>query len=417
MNKFLSSILLAASLFVGIVNSVDAQTAAQWNYSFVGNNAQATYPGQIAIPQLGTQNCLGTTGGLVGPGTCSGLTPLAADNVFGNPTGSTTTPQGMPLVSCSTDTSGLTYNTNTHVFNCNANAGTPSVISLSSCMNAQYGVGNWTKYTTQGTGTDIEPAIVSCLATIKTNYGRGAIWIDPGGIWAIKTGIPAASLSGNYILGAGSQASEVVYQSATGNAFAWSGDVGHTGGGIRGIGIFLDSGLGTTSANGIQLVGNSTYQADQWELDDVYMSAIAGSSYWHEGIQIDGSARTAPQGTRVGSINNLQIFNCAVAGFYGKNLVQWTITNVGTYTGQTTAGMDFYVTGAGPSLTNSTQVTLSGIVVGGTLYLQNNSNVGLINVKTNNLTTDATATYANGYINVGGTTTGTFGTGSFVTIN
>lgn len=44
----------------------------QWSYSTPGGVPQASYPGQVSIPQLGTQNCIGATSGLLGPGACSG---------------------------------------------------------------------------------------------------------------------------------------------------------------------------------------------------------------------------------------------------------------------------------------------------------------------------------------------------------
>lgn len=68
--QLISGFLLAFTL---LINPAFAQGApAQWNYSFQNNNAQALYPGQVAIPQLGTQSCLGTVSGLITAGTCGG---------------------------------------------------------------------------------------------------------------------------------------------------------------------------------------------------------------------------------------------------------------------------------------------------------------------------------------------------------
>lgn len=290
----------------------------------------------------------------------------------------------------------------------------PGQISLSTCMDNFYGAGNWTYWTGPATGTDIEPALDACLVNIRNATLRGVVWIDPGESFALKTPIPPNDLSGNYLLGAGSQASKIIYQSSSGVALGWNGANGNTGGGIRGIGLLLDSGLGNTNSIGILSQGDASFQADQWELDDVYMSAIGASSHWYTGVEFYGNYRTAPQGIRVGSINNLQIFNCWNAAFYASNLVGWTINNLGTYTGSG-GGNDVYITGGGAALTNSVLVSLTGLISNGTLQLSNASNINLSGSTQNLNVTDVAN--AHGFLSVGGTVSGSFGSNSHVFIN
>lgn len=51
------------------------------------------------------------------------LSAIAADNLVGNPTAGSASPAVMALLSCSTGTSALTYNTTSHAFGCNSISG------------------------------------------------------------------------------------------------------------------------------------------------------------------------------------------------------------------------------------------------------------------------------------------------------
>jgi hypothetical protein len=95
---FISGLIQAALLSAMLLlapTGADAQSAAQWSYGFVGNNAQATYPGTVAVPQLGAQNCLGTdANGVFGAGTCGSTASITAG------TGLTSSGNCNPLTAC-----------------------------------------------------------------------------------------------------------------------------------------------------------------------------------------------------------------------------------------------------------------------------------------------------------------------------
>lgn len=66
--KVLKLLSLVTLMAVGVVPAAFAQ--AQWNYSFVNNDAQATYPGTVNISRLGSANCLTTVSGVLTSGGC-----------------------------------------------------------------------------------------------------------------------------------------------------------------------------------------------------------------------------------------------------------------------------------------------------------------------------------------------------------
>ncbi len=216
-------------------------------------------------------------------------------------------------------------------------------LDLCDLMDSRYSAGGWTQRIGVGVGTDIGPAIADGVANLRVlPGGRGKILIPPG-TWLMTTS--PGDLSGVYLEGMGSMASVIAYNNTVGGALPWRGSNGFTGGGARGIGLLLESGLGNTNAYGILLQGTATYQPDQMEFNDIYMSAIGGNSYWWDCFHADGSARAHPQGVRVATLNNVQLFNAHNIGFYGANLVQWTLNNVGCYTGTGPYGTSVIITG------------------------------------------------------------------------
>lgn len=68
--KVLKTLSAAAMLAIGLSGGVSV-AQSQWNYGFVNNDAQATYPGTVNIPRLGTVNCVAAVSGVLQPGTCS----------------------------------------------------------------------------------------------------------------------------------------------------------------------------------------------------------------------------------------------------------------------------------------------------------------------------------------------------------
>lgn len=281
----------------------------------------------------------------------------------------------------------------------------PGCVVLTEFMDARYGAGNWTPRTAVGVGTDIGPALADALDYLRANFGRGVVAIPPG-LWRMVNAPSAAQWSGNYCEGLGSQASIIVYDNDSGSPFAFSGAGGYTGGGIRGLGILLEDGHPTSTAQIIRLQGDSTYQPDQMEFRDIYASAI-GSSYWYDGFYAYGNARVAPQGIRVADLRNIQIFRCRNTGAYLSNIVQWTIDNVGIYAGQGT-GNNFYIAGGGTPSTNSIQVYVRGLSCANELNLTNCSK-WTVTGSVHHVACDPTANYGDLFVIKSSAQLGVFG--------
>ena len=299
--------------------------------------------------------------------TDTGTSPIVATG------GTETRPKNVAMIACIKYTaSGPTLQQN-------------ATVNLVDFMNARYGANAWSYRTGVGIGTDAGPAINDALQYIRTNFSRGTLLIPPTGIFLINTPINATLLAGNNILGYGSQASKVVYNVNNSTAFNFTGSGGFTGGGIKGLGILLEAGIGTNFATGkrysttnaINLQGDTSFQPDQMVFSDLYVSAISAAgydtSYWNNGLQIYG-VRVSPQGIRVGQWDNIQLFNNYNAGIYIYNGVQHSFNNIGIYTGENN-GNNCYITGGGAANTNSTQINMQNLTVSGELNLTNSTRV------------------------------------------
>lgn len=282
---------------------------------------------------------------------------------------------------------------------------TSGIVNLDDYMDSYYGAGAWTGRTGIGTGSDIGPALINALNAIRSSTGRGKVIFAPR-TYLMNTAPTADQYSGIQLEGCGSQASKVVWNSNTGCPFSYSGNGGYTGGGIKGIGLLLEDGYPSSMANGITLQGNATYQPDQMEFSDIYMSAI-GSSYWYNGFFAYGNARTSPQGIRVCNIANLQVFKCRNTGIYISNAVQWTVSNVGVYVGSA-SGNNFYLGGGGTPLTNSVQAYIYGLACSGDLNLTNCTKFN-ISGSTNTVSCATSADYGDVSVVRGGALNGSFG--------
>lgn len=241
-------------------------------------------------------------------------------------------------------------------------------LDLRDLMDAHYGVGHWTQRTGVGVGSDIGPALTDGLQYLRQKFGRGKILIPPGQ-WLMTNAPVPADMTGHYIEGAGSMASWVVYNNASGAAFYFSAAGGYDGGGIRGLAIMLESGLGNTNSYGILLQGSAIYQPDQMEFEDIYMSSVGASSFWWDNFHIDGSARAHPQGCRIGTLTNVQLFNSHNVPLYISNAVGWTLVNVGVFTGAGANGNDIFIIGG------STHVYGIGVNFGGALHTETSIDV------------------------------------------
>jgi len=207
-------------------------------------------------------------------------------------------------------------------------------LELWDCMDMHYGEGNWTQRTGEGQGSDIGPALDHCLQLLRNTVSRGKIIINPG-MWLMNRGPRHDLLAGNTIQGLGSMASMIVFNNrcqTLGNqiAFHFSGANGFTGGGLQGISLHLESGLGHTNCYGILLRGDASYQPDQTTFDDVYMSSL-GNGYWWANLHVDGSARPNLL-MRVVVLRNMQLFNARAVSAYIDHTTMVELTTVGCWT-------------------------------------------------------------------------------------
>jgi hypothetical protein len=289
-----------------------------------------------------------------------------------------------------------------------------ATIDLRDLLDEQHGVGGWTQRTGVNTGTDCTSALELGLDRLRSRYGRGRILIPPG-IFLFKSNIAAAKLSGNIIEGVHELASQMVFTSGSSHFLFWTGSGGYSGGGIRKMGLYREDGF-TSLYDAIRLEGDATYQPDQFNIEDIYMSAL-GSGYWQNNLYLTGISRTSPQGLRVGRVSNAQLFRSGSgsgfgAGFY--NCVQWHVQNLGTYAGTGSLGMNVYVGGGGASNTNTTQFTLERLACGSELNLTNHTRA-MYDGFCSNLSMGATADYLWGWIDAA-STAGAVGSNSNLTI-
>jgi hypothetical protein len=234
----------------------------------------------------------------------------------------------------------------------------PFALDLRDLMDIKYGKGVWTQRgASPGSGSDIGPAIQDGVVAAKAaGITRGILHIPPG-LWMMTTPPADTTLAGWYVIGDGSQASKIVHN-GTAHCFGYDTSFGWSGGGIKGIGIFLESGKG--HANGCsaiflfcQAIVGAPPPANpppsgpsQMEFRDLYISVMDNASYWDHGILCYGlNAPYEPRGSRGVHWENIQIFNCVSYAFHGTILIQHTFVNVGTYTGYRAGSPDFVKTG------------------------------------------------------------------------
>jgi hypothetical protein len=182
---------------------------------------------------------------------------------------------------------------------------------------------------------------------------------------------------------------------------------------MKGISIFLESGMGDTTSYAVYCVGDATNQPDQMEFEDIYITSpyTPTTAFWYQGVTVDGNSRTSPQGVRVHQWRNIQIFCCRNLAAYFRNAVQFSVDNIGAYSGKSgTSGNDIQITGGGSASTNSAQFSLTRFKVGGELLTTECSDLHLVGITTD-LEYATTATFVHGYINVTGSVTGSLGSG------
>lgn len=229
-----------------------------------------------------------------------------------------------------------------------------------------------TPWTSGSNGTDIGPIIDMVADEIRSNFfpGRGTIKLPPG-MYRIATPPTPSKLTGHYISGAGHLSTILIYDNNTGACFAPNASGAYNGGGFKDFTLRLQSGVGASSAYGIRLVGDSSYQPDHLVIDHVMINALNSSDSWEIPFEIDGTARTSPQGNRETSIRWLQLFNGRTRAARISAAVALDIMNIGSYTGIGSTGNDIEITGAGTSTTNSLQVFVHSLQCNGTFRVNN----------------------------------------------
>lgn len=264
-------------------------------------------------------------------------------------------------------------------------------------LDAQNGVGGWTYRSAPGVGTDCRVALENALVALRNRYGYGRVRIAGNGLFRFASQIDSEKLKGMFIEGDNQNSAQLVFDFDSGVAFNYTGAGGYTGGGLRNITMYIESGHPTSTLYGINMAGNSVDQPDGMVFEHVRMTSLSpASSFWYICLQADGSARTAPQGIRIASLNDVQLFCARNVGAIFTNCVQWDVSNFGVYVGSG-IGNDCFITGGGTGSTNTTQMDFRRFSISGDLHLNNCQKVSLNGVATNVLT-NSTATYIDGFV-------------------
>jgi hypothetical protein len=265
-----------------------------------------------------------------------------------------------------------------------------------------------------GNGTDMQPAAIAALTAINSRYGgRGELFIPPGA-WRFASGIPGSVLKGNRVIGAGALTSNIFFDNVNDSLFWWTAAGGFTGGGAKGLGIYIITGGTTGTSIAIHMEGDATFQPSQMVFHDLYITSLNGA-YWWNGFVANGRAKnTGAQGIRVLTASMVQVFTCRNAGIYLDNVIQGCLLNCGTYVPLVgTGGADVYITGGGnlgPTLfDNSTYISTTNLVCNGTLQILNVNQFPAIDGTSINLLWSSNANHGTTRLGVAGTTSGTPG--------
>lgn len=244
-----------------------------------------------------------------------------------------------------------------------------AVYDLGEAMDALYGRGAWDHT------DDAQPAATAALQALRARYGRGVLRLAGAARFRFASGLASADTAGHMIEGFGELASLIDLDFASGAFLPINGNSGYTGGGLKNVGFSLVAGKGLSTVRIVHSEGNATDQGSQVEIANIYASAL-GDSYYYGGGFFYGVARTSPQGIRVLNIRNWQQFRCHNQAFGFYNVVQGTVSNIGSYSG-TATGNNIGIGGGGASNANTTQLSIEDMTCGGELNLTNAADVRL----------------------------------------
>jgi hypothetical protein len=254
---------------------------------------------------------------------------------------------------------------------------------LADWMDITHGVGLWAYRGGVDAGTDAGEAINAALRALNARYYKGGtVLVEPSYVFQISRDIEPDLLSGNFVVGAGEEASFLCFGPGTTRGFWFSGSNGRTGGGLRNIQYLIEASAGDSLKTPLLLQGDEHFQPDDCHFENVRCGSMdPTSAFWYNGPYFNGMLRdpsrpNAPggslQGIRVGTIKNWQQFCCRNAGALLYNVVQFGVENFGIYSHKPgTAGGTMYLGGAGTWGSNTTQLRIEQLTCGGDLVLGN----------------------------------------------
>lgn len=213
-------------------------------------------------------------------------------------------------------------------------------------LDARHGVNGWTfRDGVVHGGTDCLSALHDALDALRARYSYGTLRIvGGGGMFRLGGPIDTNRLRGMLIEGTHPNDARLCFDCSAGGLFQYTGGGGFTGGGMKRIKAWLESGYPLSSVLPLVLQGDASFQPDDMTFEDCYFNTLGNSTYY-AGPLLYGNARTSPQGERVLNIRNMQVFNTRMYGGYFSNLVQSVVDNYGSYTPAGPDGGDIHIVG------------------------------------------------------------------------
>lgn len=246
-------------------------------------------------------------------------------------------------------------------------------VSLKEVMDIHYGVGAWTYFGGTGVGSDIYAAITNYRTNVNT-ASYLTIFVDYGS-YRIAIAGTKAMCDGLKLVGAGIIGCTLNYDRSDGFMWYVGGTGGRTGGELSNFTILLWAGGADTTAWCIYSSGDATDQAGYFRLRNLNITS-SDNSYWYRIVEMNGDARTSPQGTRVIFMENVTGFNAHNFGMLFTNAVTVISSFLALYTGKNN-GNDIQIYGGGASNLNTIKFFLRAMDIGGRLNVYNCSQLDI----------------------------------------